>query len=354
MPGRCGEWPVPLTPRWRVALVCFAATLCGFGSVVVATTLRGRGLLCGTVPVSQTLCERGGTSAVLYRVIAVAMLMVVALVCWLLARWCLRPISVLIGPVNRIGPQNLGYRIAASGPRDELRTLADAIDQMMDRIAAGYEGQRRFAANASHELRTPLAVQRTLIEVSMSGVLSEQQLALLTRQLLATNERNERLIEGLLVLSESDQGLVARTPQRLDLIAGEVVAGHAELAARGGVSVTCDVVPREVAGERVLLERLIANLVVNGIKYNRSGGTLHVAVAARPALSVRNTGPTIPAEAITGLFEPFRRLSGDRISHDGGAGLGLTIARSIVQAHDGVISAEPAQPDGLRVEVELP
>jgi signal transduction histidine kinase len=224
----------------------------------------------------------------------------------------------------------------------------------MDRIAAGYEGQRRFAANASHELRTPLAVQRTLIEVGMAQPLSADQIQLLTRQLLQTNERNEQLIEGLLVLSESDQGLVSRTPQRLDLIAQAVVAAHQDRAARADVELHVRLEPRTVPGEQVLLERLVTNLVQNAIKYNTPGGTVEVTVGGSPSLSVTNTGPVVGPEAVPRLFEPFRRLSADRMDHGGGSGLGLTIARSIAQAHDGTICAAAQATGGLRVDVVLP
>jgi signal transduction histidine kinase len=225
---------------------------------------------------------------------------------------------------------------------------------MMDRIATGYEAQRRFAADASHELRTPLAVQRTLIEVGMARQLTPEQLTLLTAQLLETNERNERLIEGLLVLSESDRGLLTRAPLRLDTIVAAVLDDHRDRAAEAGVTITTRLPARTVHGERVLLERLVTNLVQNAIKYNRPGGTIDVAIGDQPALVVENTGDDVPAEAVAGLFEPFRRLAGTRIDHSGGAGLGLSIARSIVRAHDGRISARPLGHDGLRVEIVLP
>ncbi|MCW2528302.1 MAG: integral rane sensor signal transduction histidine kinase [Pseudonocardiales bacterium] len=343
-----------LSPRRRITafgLAAFAVGLVGPGFVDV---LRGHGIICGSsLPGAASLCGAGSTSLFL-RVVVFVLLGLLLLALWGIAMWCLRPFRELIAPMAQVGPQNLGFRLRATGPREEYRALADSIDAMMDRVAAGYEGQRRFAANASHELRTPLAVQRALIEVSLAGALTLEQLELVTRQLLATNERNEQLIEGLLVLSESDQGLVSRSPQRLDEIVAAVVATHQAASAAAHVSMKAELSPRIVNGERVLLERLVTNLVQNAIKYNRPGGHLHVVVGPTPALVVSNTGPAVPAEAVAGLFEPFRRLSGDRVSHGGGAGLGLTIARSIAQAHDGRISARPRDDDGLRVEVELP
>jgi signal transduction histidine kinase len=348
-----------LTPCRRIVMlgVVLSVVVFTFGYRVAGfiDRLRGTGRVCGSsLPGFHTLCEWGIGTAVLQAVAVVILLAVLLLPLQALAGWCLHPVLALIAPIAQVGPQNLGYRIRARGTRDELRSLTDAIDDMMDRVAEGYEGQRRFAANASHELRTPLAVQRTLIEVSMASSLNADQIELVTRQLLITNERNEQLIEGLLVLSESDQGLIARTPQRLDDIATTVVADHHELAASARVTLHTDLTERIVPGERVLLERLVTNLVQNAIKYNRPGGEVQVIVGVTPALVVTNTGPEIPAEAIAGLFEPFRRLATDRINHGGGAGLGLTIARSITQAHDGRIRAQPQARDGMRVEVELP
>jgi signal transduction histidine kinase len=177
---------------------------------------------------------------------------------------------------------------------------------------------------------------------------------LLTEQLLATNERNERLIDGLLVLSESNRGLAARTPQRLDKIAAAVVDMHRDMAADAGVTMHTSLSPRVVPGEAVLLERLVTNLVRNAITYNVKPGEVSVSVGAAPALVVENSGTPVAAESVAGLFEPFRRGTAERTYHGGGAGLGLTIVRSICQAHDGSVDAR-AQPDGgLRVEVTLP
>jgi signal transduction histidine kinase len=256
--------------------------------------------------------------------------------------------------IDRMGPQNLAERGELGPRRDETTALTEAVNGMMNRLAAGYEGQRSFAANASHELRTPLAVQRTLIEVSMATARTPKQIELLTEQLLETNERNERLIEGLLVLSESDRGLASRTPQRLDEIVAGIVDTHRDLAAQAGVTLHAELVERVVPGERVLLERMVTNLVRNAIVYNARPGDVWVRVCAAPALVVENSGALIPAESVAALFEPFRRGTADRTHHGGGAGLGLTIVRSICQAHDGSVDASSRTGGGLRVEVSLP
>ena len=282
-------------------------------------------------------------------------LAVTALLVPLLVWWVLAPVRRVLPVIAQVGPQNLGHRIRPGRGRDEIKRLGRALDTMMNGIAAGYEGQRSFAANASHELRTPLALQRTLIEVGMAEPLTPEQSSLLAGQLLETNARNERLIEGLLVLSQADQGLTSRTPQSLDQITAGVVDAHTRAAADADVKITVDPSPYEVAGDPVLLERLVRNLVHNAIKYNRPGGTVNVSVgAAAAALTVENTGPMVPAEDVARLFEPFTRLATGRIDHSGGSGLGLAIARSIVRAHGGTITATSLDDGGLHVTVNLP
>jgi signal transduction histidine kinase len=269
--------------------------------------------------------------------------------------WSRRPLRELSVSVRRFGPQNLAERTGQPSRGGVFGDLAGEIDALLDRVAEGYEAQRRFAANASHELRTPLALQRTLIEVGLSGSPTPDQLELLTRQLLTTNERNEALIESLLVLAETDQAVVARTPQRLDAIAADVASVYQQLAGAAGVRLQTALEPVTVVGEAALLERLIANLVHNGIKYNVPGGEVCLRVTpGQPVLQVTNTGPLVPAESVPRLFEPFRRARGDRLDTSGGVGLGLTIARSITQAHEGHIEATAQPAGGLDVTVELP
>jgi signal transduction histidine kinase len=276
---------------------------------------------------------------------------------WIAVGGLLRPLSATAQTVRQLGPQNLGHRIRMGGEADDpLKELADALDDALDRLAAGYEAQRRFAANASHELRTPLAVQRLLTEVALDDPDATGDLRRLGAHLLRANERNERLIEGLLVLAEADRGLPGTVPVRLDELAGSVVDSHQELAGKHGVVLHRRLTAQLVPGDPVLLERMLANLVGNAIRYNQPGGWVHVEVTSRPgaALTVSNTGQYVPAEEVSALFEPFRRLSADRTDHGGGAGLGLSIVRSITTAHRGTVRARPRSEGGLIVEIDLP
>lgn len=175
----------------------------------------------------------------------------------------------------------------------------------------------------------------------------------LGQQLLYTNERSERMIEGLLVLARSDRGLTSRTPVRLDEVAEHVARSVQARANEKNVTVSVNAVPRTVAGDPVLLERLLTNLVDNAITYNHEGGSVVVEVGSDPALVVRNTGVPVDPGAVPQLFEPFRRLT-ERTGDSRNAGLGLSIVRSVVQAHGGTVHAEAGEQGGLVVAVRLP
>jgi signal transduction histidine kinase len=143
-------------------------------------------------------------------------------------------------------------------------------------------------------------------------------------------------------------------PVRLDQVVVSVLDGARHLADDAGVTLTPMLAPRTVPGDPELLERLITNLVQNAIHYNSRGGSVTVEVGEHPALVVVNTGPKVPPDQVNALFEPFRRLDRDRTAHRTGAGLGLSIVRSVAHAHGGGVSATPNPGGGLWVTVKLP
>jgi signal transduction histidine kinase len=304
-------------------------------------------------------CVYNGAAHVYGVIIMVAAIALMVWGWWLLAGWALGPLKATAETVRRLGPQNLGQRIGLTSADDQFKELADAIDDALDRLAAGYESQRRFAANASHELRTPLAVQRLLTEVAMDDPDAGQDLHRLGTQLLRTNEHNEQLIEGMLTLAEGDRGLQGKVPVGLDALAGRVIDQHEEQAARHQLTLRRALAAATISGDPVLLERLIVNLIDNAIKYNEPGGWVEIEVTQGPdglggTLAVRNTGAPVPAEAVPVLFEPFRRLGGDRVRGRGGVGLGLAIVRSIVTAHQADLQARPRPDGGLEIVIDLP
>ncbi|WP_405615050.1 sensor histidine kinase [Streptomyces sp. NBC_01508] len=266
---------------------------------------------------------------------------------WWTAERVLRPVHAMTAKARLLSEHNLHERIGTTGPDDELKELGDTLDELLGRLQKAFDSQSRFIANASHELRTPLATQRTAIQVGLAGANSPQELARTKQMLLDNNRRSERLIEGLLVLARSEREVEDQEEIRW----GELVT---EEAARHGLPVTVTE-PGGIRGNRALLDRLVGNLLANGQAYNLADGTGTVDVSVSgTVLTVRNTGPRIAPEEIPAFFEPFRRGEGrDRMGP--GAGLGLSIVRSIVTAHGGTVTAVPGgEGGGLSVRVELP
>ncbi len=213
-------------------------------------------------------------------------------------------------------------------------------------------------ANAAHELRTPLTLERTLLQVALSDPdASAASLRAVCEELLASGRNQERLLEALLTLATSERGLEYREP--VDLVALvrrelEVVRGESE---QRRIETTLDLSPARVRGDRAMVERLIANLLDNAVRHNREQGRVEVKTSVeseRAILRVSNGGETIHPGDLERLFEPFERGGAQRTASNGHYGLGLSIARAIVLAHDGEITAEPGPAGGLVVTVGLP
>jgi len=284
---------------------------------------------------------------------------------WLLAGRVLRPLQQVTATARRVADRSLHERIALQGPDDEIRDLADTFDAMLERLDRAFDSQRRFVANASHELRTPLAINRTLIEVALEDANASASMRQLGANLLAVNQRHERLIDGLLTLAGSSERITDPTQVDLADVARHVVMQSQGGAEAAGVNVRGDLTPAPVTGDPVLLERLAWNLIDNALRYNAPDHgwvTVTTGVTGAAAhLTVENTGPLIPAYEVPGLFEPFHRLrttealtDSDGLSIGRGAGLGLSIVQTVARAHGGQVHAVPRDEGGLVVRVLLP
>jgi signal transduction histidine kinase len=277
---------------------------------------------------------------------------------WLVAGRVLRPLAAITAAARRLEGSTLHERINLQGPQDELKELADTFDQMLGRLDATFETQRRFVANASHELRTPLAIARTEVDVAMADPgAGPAELRAMAGRVLEANQRSERLIEGLLTLARSERQLRAAEPLDLALAAADAVSVTASDVERLGLRVSRVLGAAPVAGDRALLERLVANLVENAVRHNRPGGWVEVDTGRAGPLAVirvANGGPGIPPDQVATLFEPFRRRNPDRTGSHRGAGLGLSIVRSVATAHGGTATARALPEGGLEVRVELP
>jgi len=282
-----------------------------------------------------------------------------ALFAWFAAGRVLRPLRSITATARTISAGNLHERLALGGPDDEIRRLGDTLDDLLARLQASFEAQRRFVANASHELRTPLTLERTLLQVALADPnASLESLRRTCDELLASQADQERLLEALLTLATSQRGLEYRELLDLQTLAGRALTEHRAAAERRGVHVETDLSPAPTSGDPALLERLVANLIDNAIDYNLdSDGQLTVRTASEAGsgvLEVTNTGPRIAAIELERLLEPFQRLGGERVGTDGHHGLGLSIVQAIATAHEASFTARPRAGGGLIVTVRFP
>jgi two-component system sensor histidine kinase VanS len=275
---------------------------------------------------------------------------------WLVAGRVLRPLRTMTATTRQISERNLNERLALSGPRDELKDLADTVDGLLARLEAHVAEQQRFAANASHELRTPLAITQTLLDVARNDPSRDD--SDLVDRLHEVNTRAIDLTEALLLLSRADQR--SFTPEHVDLslIAEEATETLLPLAEKRGVTIDTSGDTTPTIGSHALLLQMATNLVQNAIVHNLpEHGTVWVATSAHPesvGLTVENTGQQLTPQLVSTLVEPFQRGTERIRTEHIGVGLGLAIVNSIAQAHDGTLTLTPRAGGGLCVTVQLP
>ncbi len=291
-----------------------------------------------------------------YAIALVAMTGMSVLLGWAVAGRVLRPLQRITATAKRVSQDNLGERIAMEGPRDELKELADTFDGMLGRLSAAFASQRRFVANASHELRTPLSVIRTELDVTLADPhATNADLRSMAETVRDATTATERLIQALLTLARSDAGVTRRDPVDLADAARAALHQIADEAGAAHLEMGHQLTSAPVRGDRRLLERLVANLVENAVRHNRPGGSVDVRTMGdgrASVVEVSNDGDVIPGDAVAALLEPFQRI--DRGARGDGAGLGLSIVRSVAEAHGGSVTLRPRPAGGLTVRVELP
>ena len=278
---------------------------------------------------------------------------------WLVAGRVLRPLRTMTATTRQISEHNLHERLALPGPKDELKDLADTVDDLLSRLETAFGAQQRFVANAAHELRTPMTLWRALLEETLTDPdATIDSFRATSRRLLALGEEQERLLESLLTLASSERGLGRREPFDLAVLAEAFLRDESPEAAALGLRIDTALGPARAAGDTALAARLVRNLLDNAVSHNVPGGAVHIRTgtgADGTFLSVANDGPPIPPAEVGRLFEPFQRLGTERTGpNDDHHGLGLSIVRAIATAHGAIVDAEARPEGGLSVEVRFP
>jgi heavy metal sensor kinase len=278
---------------------------------------------------------------------------------WWTSRRIVRPIASIAATASRISADNLSERIDPQRVDNELAELANVLNGTFERLQAAFDQQTQFTADASHELRTPLAVIRSQAELALSRQRSPEEYQEALRTCLRATARMADLVDGLLTLARTDAGLAGTNRVRINLqrTIADAVDLCRSLAQEKEIRIVTELVDAKVVGDSAALSRVVTNLVVNGIQYNRSGGEVHVSLVIDDAdalVSVRDTGAGIAKEHQSHLFERFYRADKARSRATGGNGLGLAIAKAVIEAHDGVIGFSSTVGEGSTFWFRLP
>jgi two-component system OmpR family sensor kinase len=277
---------------------------------------------------------------------------------WLSAR-AIRPISSMTATAQSISAQNLTQRIDLQDTATELGQLAVVLNGTFDRLQAAFEQQSRFTADASHELRTPLAVILAHTELALSRLRSPEEYRTALQTCQRASSRMKSLIEGLLMLArfDSKRAVLETTEFELAHVVFECVELLQPLAEARRIQIGTELEPTRIRADRSRISQVITNLLTNAIRYNHDDGSVKITIVQEHgeiSLRVSDTGLGIPADELPHIFERFYRVDKARTRTEGGSGLGLSICKTIVEAHGGVIHVSSEPQLGTLVEVRLP
>ena len=283
---------------------------------------------------------------------------------YFLARKSLAPVVAMSSQAGRISAENLHERLPVQNARDELGHLAASFNELLERVDQSFERQRRFMSDASHELRTPAAILRGESEVALSRTeRSAEEYRESLAVLHAEAQRLTQIVEDLFTLTRADAGQYPLSIQEfyLDELVGECTHAARSLALAKQITLACEM-PEElpIRADETLLRRMILNLLDNAIKYTPPKGRVTLTcgrAGSEYALSVTDSGPGIPLELQQRVFERFFRADNARTRSEndgGGAGLGLSIARWIAEAHHGSLIVARSDSTGSTFTAQLP
>jgi heavy metal sensor kinase len=293
-------------------------------------------------------------------VILLSVVVLAALGGWFLAVRSLKPIDQMAAELSHIESSSLGQRLEVGSAGDEIDRIRQAVNRMLERLERAFEGLRSFTADAAHELRTPLAALRCRLEVAINKPRSPDDEHIALSEVLEQVAELSTLVENLLLLARMDaeDQLPAAAPVDVEELLGQVAEPFGMLAEQKGVhlALECDA-PGRVGGDAVLLRRLFGNLLDNAIRHTPPGGCVTVRakrLGGACCVDVGDTGAGIEPEALEHIFDRFYRADEARSRSDGGAGLGLSIVKRIVELHRGTVRVESQPGRGTTVHVSLP
>ena len=300
------------------------------------------------------------SASLLFLVMGCALLVAVGAAGTLLTRRVFNAINQVVRQARQIGESNLSQRLPHPGTSDEIASLVDTLNKMLDRIEQSFEGQRRFTADASHELRSPLSRLRTELEVAMRRPRHRAEYVETLRSCLEEVERLTRLVEELLALARLDVSpeRAAAEAVSLNRLAQEAAERLEPLARERQVQINLEPSPpMTVRIGRGPASLVFANLIDNAVKFSPAGGRVTVRLAIdgpEAVMSVCDTGPGIRPDELPHLFERFYRGSSTHEGSAPGVGLGLALSQAIAKAHGGRIDASNVPGGGALFAVRLP
>ncbi len=280
---------------------------------------------------------------------------------WFLARQSLAPVAAMAERARRIGVEDLSARLPVANPRDELGRLAETFNDLLARLETSLVQQRQFMADASHELRTPVTTSRTAAAVALQQSHRNEEeyretLAIIEQQTM----RLSRIVEDMFTLARADAGSypVHRSLMYFDEVVDDAVRAARVLADTKHVSIELTTIQSaSFTGDEELVRRLIGNLLDNAVRHAPPRSVVHVDLvheSNRYVLSVTDAGEGIAPDAQPHIFERFFRGDAARTSADGGAGLGLALARWIARAHEGDVTLVRSSHEGTTFAAVLP
>ena len=272
----------------------------------------------------------------------------------------LQPVDEIVRAAEGITYKNLSERLPVPATGDEFERISGALNRMIGRLDEAFRIATRFSGDASHELRTPLTVVRGELEAMIKSRAMSPEMRQDLGEILVEMERLTHIVEGLLLVSRLESGEGLQKPVELDLaeVAGHVADQMEPLAEDKGLALRRELEPGlRVEGDTMRLEQVVVNLLDNAIKYTPPGGSVTLGVHGQPGqarLEVADTGRGVAMEAQRHVFERFYRAEDVRADQVEGAGLGLAIVHSIVEAHQGSISVTSQKGQGSTFIVRLP